>query len=475
MLAVYPLSEKKGLDEVSLKSLFLDPDHLSIDSLTLVADSLQTVAHDFWAIRLQTPSGSAVFSLCLAIILLGASAMISASEVAFFSLTPDDHSRVEDEEHPSDNIISRLLHKSERLMATILIGNNLVNVAIIMLFTHFMNATIAEISPTLSFLLQTVILTFLLLLFGEIMPKVYASHSALPFARRMAGSLQVMQTIFAPFVNILVHSTGAIHRHFTARMSGNVSSDDLSDALKLTKQVAKDEKRLLEHIIQFGDKTVKDAMTSRMDMTTLSIDTPFSEVLKLVVDTNYSRIPVYEDTEDHIKGILYNKDLLPYLNKSDGFRWQDLVREAYFVPESKMIADLLDDFRRKHLHMAIVVDEFGGTTGLITMEDVLEEIVGEIRDEYDEEERTWQKLGRNEWMFEARTALNDFYKVTGVSPDEFSDKTDNCESIAGLILELKQEFPKVHESVSYGRCRFTVLAMERRRIERVKVLLLSRE
>lgn len=452
----------------------MDSDYFPSDTLSLLTDSVQNIVPGIWTVELQAPNSGAIFSLILAILLLGASAMISASEVAFFSLSPDDHANLEEEEHHSDSLISRLLHRSERLMATILIGNNFVNVAIIMLFTYFINEIVVVISPVLSFVLQTVILTFLLLLFGEIMPKVYASHNTLSFARRIARVLQVMQTIFSPFVSILVNSTSAINKHFASKIANNVSTDDLSDALKLTKQVAKEEKKLLEHIIQFGDKTVKDAMTSRMDMTTLEINTSFNDVLKLVVDTNYSRIPVYEETEDHIVGILYNKDLLPYLNKKDDFCWQDLVREPYFVPENKMIGDLLDDFRRKRMHMAIVVDEFGGTSGLITMEDVLEEIVGEIRDEYDEEERTWQRVGHNEWIFEARTPLNDFYKITGVSSDDLDDKTDNCESIAGLILELKQDFPKTNEILKYNQCEFMILSMDRRRIDKVRVKLVQR-
>jgi gliding motility-associated protein GldE len=420
---------------------------------------------------MQAPDAGAVIAFILAVLLLVVSGLISASEVSYFSLSPEDRQRLADEEDPADSLISRMLQRSERLMAAILIGNNFVNVAIIMLLTYAMNQIFVQVSSAMNFVLQTVILTFLLLLFGEIMPKVYASHHPLNFARRTSHMMQGMLTVFHPFISVLVHSTGAINRHFAARVNDNVTVDDLSDALKLTKQVVKEEKKMLEDIIKFGDKTVKDAMTSRMDMTTIEVGTPFADVIRLVVETNYSRIPVYEETEDHIRGILYIKDLLPYLNQSNTFRWQDLIREAYFVPENKMIDDLLDDFRRKRMHMAIVVDEFGGTSGLITMEDVLEEIVGEIRDEYDEEETTWQKVGRGEWLFEARTPLNDFYKVTGLDAELFEEKTDNCESLGGLILELKQSFPRVHEVIKYQHCEFTIVAMERRRIDRIRVKL----
>ena len=409
----------------------------------------------------------------MAVLLLGASATISGSEVAFFSLSPKEQDSLDEEERPVDGTIRRLLEKSERLMAAILIGNNLVNVAIIMLFTLFLNGIIdhSHTSVVMIFLIETIVLTFFLLLFGEVLPKVYSSHKPLRFARWTAPLMQGMVTWFSPFISLLVGSTGIINRRLADKMGEDVTVEDLSDAMKLTPQLSrnKEEKKMLEGIIEFADKTVKDAMTSRSEITFLETSATFSEVLKLVVDQKYSRIPVCEETEDHIKGILYIKDLLPYLNQPDSFKWQDLIRPAYYVPENKMVDDLLDDFRRKRLHMAIVVDEFGGTSGLITMEDVLEEIVGEIRDEYDEDDQTWQKVGANEWVFEARTSLNDFCRVTGIDADNLGDKADNCESLGGLLLEIKQNFPRVNETLRYRGIEFTVLSMERRRIDRVKV------
>ena len=420
-----------------------------------------------------TPDLTAILSLAIALLLLLLSATISASEVAFFSLRPRDLAKLEEEETPNDALINNLLEKSERLMAAILIGNNLVNVAIITLFTLFMTRIIDhnETSAVLIFLLETVILTFLLLLFGEIMPKVYASHSPLKFTRGVAKMMQAMTVMFSPFISLLVNSTGVINRRLADKMSDDVTVEDLSEAMKLTPQVGRDkeEKKMLEGIIQFGNKTVKDAMTSRSEMTTLEIGESFSKVLRLVVDQKYSRIPVYEETEDHIKGILYIKDLLPFLDRNDSFKWQNLVRDPYFVPENKMIDDLLDDFRSKRLHMAIVVDEFGGTSGLITMEDVLEEIVGEIRDEYDEDERTWEKVAKNEWIFEARTSITDFCKVVNIDSETLGEKADSCESIGGLLLEIKQDFLKLNENVKYRGILFTVLSMDKRRIDRVRV------
>ncbi len=429
---------------------------------------------DVDSIHLFAPNASAILSLVIAVVLLLASACISASEVAFFSLSPRDLDNLDEDENYRDGIIKELLEKHENLMAAILIGNNFVNVAIIMLFSYFF----AQIMPAsenpawLIFVSQTILLTFLLLLFGEILPKVYASHHALSFSRSVSPVMKLLTRIFHPFILLLVKSMGGLNRHLADKMTDDVTMDDLSDALKVTTQVHNDEKKMLEGIIEFGDKTVKDAMTTRSEMVTIDFDTPFNKVLTKVVDQKYSRMPVIEETEDHIKGILYIKDLLPYLNRDDKFDWQTLIREPYYVPENKPIDDLLDDFRKKRLHMAIVVDEFGGTSGLITMEDVLEEIVGEIHDEYDEDEQTWQKVGQKEWIFEARTSLTDFCKVTGLDQDDdLGDKADNCESIGGLLLEIKQNFPRVHEVIRFRGIEFTILSMDKRRIDRVRVKL----
>ena len=429
---------------------------------------------DIDSIHLFAPNVAAIVSLVIAVVLLVASACISASEVAFFSLSPRDLDKLDEDENNRDGLIQELLEKQENLMAAILIGNNFVNVAIIMLFSYFF-AQVMPVSDNpawLIFLSQTILLTFLLLLFGEILPKVYASHHALSFSRTVSPVMKLLTNIFHPFILLLVKSMGGLNRHLADKMTDDVTMDDLSDALKVTTQVHNDEKKMLEGIIEFGDKTVKDAMTTRSEMVTIDVDTPFSKVLSKVVDQKYSRMPVVEDTEDHIKGILYIKDLLPYLNRDDKFQWQTLIREPYYVPENKPIDDLLDDFRQKRLHMAIVVDEFGGTSGLITMEDVLEEIVGEIHDEYDEVEQTWQKVGQKEWIFEARTSLTDFCKVTGLDQDDdLGEKADNCESIGGLLLEVKQNFPRVHEVIRFRGIEFTVLSMDKRRIDRVRIKL----
>lgn len=421
----------------------------------------------FTTLQLQAPSFGAIIALLLALALLCASGFISASEIAFFSLTPLDRSRIDEKEHPSDIVIDSLLNRSQFLLATILIANNFVNVSVVILFTFFMNSIFHEPSPLFSFLSQTVILTFLLLLIGEIMPKIYASYNALKFARISASTLRLLQRLFYPLASLLVIATGVINRNL-GRKNKNLSMDDLSQALELTSHEIKEEKSMLEEIIKFGDKTALEVMTSRVEMTTLDINTPFPEVIKLIVETNYSRIPVFENTEDHIKGVLYIKDLLPYLNQPATFAWQSLIRPAYYVPETKKIDDLLEDFRSNKIHMAIVVDEFGGTSGLITLEDVLEEIIGEISDEYDEEEKFYQKVGADIWIFEAKTQLNDFYKVTGLEEEDFHDESRECETLAGLILEITGDFPKLNEVINYKNFRFTILALDKRRIQKIR-------
>lgn len=428
----------------------------------------------FTDIQWHVPSFSALIALVLAFLLLGASGFISASEIAFFSLSPVDLNRIDEKEHPSDVLIHSLLSRSQFLLATILIANNFVNVAVVILFTFFMNSVIVNQSPLFSFLLQTVVLTFLLLLIGEIMPKIYASYNALKFARISASVLRVLQKLFYPLASLLVITTEVINKK-VARKNQNLSMEDLSHALELTSHEIKEEKSMLEEIIRFGDTVAEAIMTSRVQMTALEINASYEEVMKLVVDTNYSRIPVFETTEDHIKGILYIKDLLPYLKQPATFDWQSLIRPAYFVPETKKIDDLLEDFRSKKIHMAIVVDEFGGTSGLVTLEDVLEEIIGEISDEYDEEESNYQVIGEDAWIFEAQIQLNDFYKITGLEESDFGDEAEECETLAGLILEIKGDFPVRNETFDYCNYRFTILAMDRRRIQKVKFVILPKD
>ena len=430
------------------------------------------LAELFDGVTVATPTFGAIVAIVLAVLLLFASGFVSASEIAFFSLSPSDLSEIEEEEHPSDKHITNLLKDSERLLATILISNNFVNVTIIMLCNFFF-AEVVDFgdSVIVEFLVITVILTFLLLLFGEIMPKIYSAQHTLKFCRFAAPVIMVLKKVFSPLSNLLVRSSFIVNK-CVVKKNYNISVDDLSQALELTdKSEISEESNILEGIIRFGGETAKEVMTSRLDMVDLEIASSFKEVLDCVVENGYSRVPVYEDSRDNIKGILYIKDLLPYLKKDADFKWQNLIRPAYFVPETKMIDDLLRDFQANKIHIAIVVDEFGGTSGIVTMEDIIEEIVGEINDEYDEEERSYVKINDHTYVFEAKTLLSDFYKIVKVDSDVFEDVVGDADTLAGLLLEIKGEFPKLHEKLEYDNFLFEVLEMDARRILKIKVII----
>jgi len=429
------------------------------------------LAELFDGVTVYAPSVGAIVAISLAVLLLFASGFVSASEIAFFSLSPTDLSEIEEEKSSSDKYIKALLADSERLLATILISNNFVNVTIIMLCNYFF-AEVVDFgtSVILEFLVITVILTFLLLLFGEIMPKIYSAQHTLKFSRFAAPVVSVLKKVFSPLSALLVKSSVIVNK-CVAKKNYSISVDDLSQALELTdKDEISEESNILEGIIRFGDETAVEVMTPRLDMVDIEINTPFSQVLKCVVDNAYSRMPVYAGSRDNIKGILYIKDLLPHLTKGDNFRWQTLVRPAYFVPETKMIDDLLRDFQTNKIHIAIVVDEFGGTSGIVTMEDIIEEIVGEINDEYDEEERSYVKINDHTYVFEAKTLLSDFYKILKIDNDVFEEVEGDADTLAGLLLEIKGEFPVLHEKLDYEKFHFEILEMDARRILKVKVI-----
>lgn len=444
----------------STKNNILDPDSY-----------LCQLADIFNGITVTTPPPSAIIAIVLAGLLLLASGFASASEIAFFSLSPTDRNDIEEHNHPADEKISDLLDDSERLLATVLITNNFVNVTIIMLCNFFFLQVFHFASSLAEFLVMTVVLTFLLLLFGEIMPKIYSAQKTLAFCRFAAPGIYVLRKVFHPLSSLLVHSTAFLNKH-VARKNRNISVDELSQALELTDRAElSEENNILEGIIRFGGETAKEVMTSRLDVVDLDIRTSFKEVMHCIVENAYSRIPIYSDSRDNIKGVLYIKDLLPHVNKGDNFRWQSLIRPAYFVPETKMIDDLLRDFQANKIHIAIVVDEFGGTSGIVTMEDIIEEIVGEIHDEYDDEERTYAVLNDHTWVFEAKTQLSDFYKITKVNEDEFDKISGDADTLAGLLLEIKGEFPELHEKLYYQDYEFEVLAMDSRRILKVKFII----
>ena len=412
-----------------------------------------------------------IIAAVLAALLLFVSGFASGSEIAFFSLTPTDLAEIEDGKTTTDQHVKELREDSERTLATILIANNFVNVTIIMLCNFVFASLVKFKAAWLEFLCITILLTFLLLLFGEIMPKIYSRQNPLKYCRRSVGFILVMRRLFWPLETLLMHS-GALAEKVVQHENHVLSVDDLEQALELTdKDEIREEQQMLKGIIRFGDETAKEVMTSRQDIVDLDIKSSFADVLQCVVENNYSRIPVYQDNTDNIRGVLYIKDLLPHLTKPSNFRWQTLIRPPYFVPETKKIDDLLREFQESKVHIAIVVDEFGGTSGLVTLEDILEEIVGEINDEFDEEEKTYSKLNYNTYLFEGKTLLSDFCKIINVPDDEFAEVEGDADSLAGLLLELKGDFPSIHEMIDYANYTFEVMAIEERRISRIKVVI----
>ncbi len=416
-----------------------------------------------------------VIAVLLTAFLLLVSGFASGSEIAFFSLSPQDLEELDADKNPCDARIEQLRNDSERTLATILIANNFVNVTIIMLCNYIFSSLVQFKVAWLEFIVITVLLTFMLLLFGEIMPKIYSRQAPLKFCRKVVSGIIFLRKVFWPLETILIKS-GMIAEKAVPKESRQLSVDDLEQALELTDEDdIKDEQSMLQGIIRFGDETANDVMTPRQDIENIEIHSSFKEVLQFINDNNYSRIPVYQGNEDNIRGVLYIKDLLPYISKPEGFRWQSLIRPPYFVPETKRLDDLLREFQENKIHIAIVVDEFGGTSGLVTLEDILEEIVGEINDEYDEDVKPYTKLNNNTYIFEGKILLSDFCKVLQVDDDEFDDVVGDADSLAGLLLELKGDFLSLHEKLSYKQYTFEVMEVEERRISRVKVTIHEKE
>ena len=433
-------------------------------------DDIDIILQSLDQVHLITPSVGVVFAFLLTLVLIFLSGLASGSEIAFFSLSPNELSELDPEHSMDDAIISDLREDSERTLATILIVNNLVNVTIVMLcnyiFTH-----VVDFGGIvwLEILCVTVLLTFILLLFGEILPKVYSRQNPLAFCRQICGAVMTCRRIFWPLETVLM-STGFLASKVVQKENYVLSINELEQALELTdKNDIREEERILQGIVRFGDEVAKEVMTSRQDIVDLEIQSSYADVLKCVIENNYSRIPIYQGSEDNIRGVLYIKDLLPHLSKPSTFRWQSLIRPPYFVPETKKIDDLLRDFQKNKVHIAIVVDEFGGTSGIVTLEDILEEIVGEINDEFDDEKRSFIKLDHNTYIFEGKTLITDLVKILDVDDDEFDDACGDNGTIAGMLLELKGDFPVRHETLEYKKYSFAVLEQEDRRISKVKL------
>jgi len=433
---------------------------------------LNTAVNAGQAIEFHAPPSWGAWAVIVAIACccLLLSAFFSGSEIAFFALTPAQIDDMEDdeEEHPANRKILRLLSDTDRLLATILVGNNLVNITMVVLLSFAINQTMTIHSGVVSFLLQSVFLTFLLLLFGEIFPKLLANRGGDSWRQMAVAPMLWCEKLFMPVSSMLVKSTSVVNKVVSKRES-TVSTDELSQALEISDVKAGKDKEMLKGILSFGSKEVSDIMISRVDVTAIEYHAGWSEVIDTILDSGYSRIPVYDTNQDTIRGVLYSKDLLPYIGKKDDtFVWQNLVRDAYFVPESRMIDDLLEDFRRKKIHIAIVVDEYGGVQGIVTLEDIIEEIVGEIDDEYDEDHSLYHRISENTYVFDGKIPLTDFCRICGVDEKELGD-IGEAETLAGLLLAIKGDFPAKKETFVIGRYRFLVLDMQKHRITSVRV------
>lgn len=422
------------------------------------------------SIRLNPFHISLIPELLVLVLLLFLSNLASASEVAYFSLTPAEVAAIREKQTSSHRAVLRLHEMPEQLLATILITNNLVNVGIVILSsfitTHYIDFSMAP--SWVSFTFQVVIITFLILLFGEIMPKIYANAHAKQFALFIAVPLTIMVKLFYPLSSLLIHSTSLVNRRFSqSRM--NISMDDISTALELPTTQIKEDEKILKGIATFGNTEVSEIMVPRMDVLAVEIGTGLKKLLSTVIKTGYSRIPIYIESFDNVKGILYIKDLLPYLNEKDDFDWQSLTRPPYFVPETKKINDLLAEFQTKKIHMAVVIDEYGGSQGIVTLEDVLEEIVGEISDEFDEDETTFSRIDDQTFLFEGKTLLNDFFKIMEVNPSEFDEVRGEADTLAGMILEMQGEIPMKNEIIYFGNYTFRIESVDQRRIKKIRV------
>jgi gliding motility-associated protein GldE len=420
-------------------------------------------------IGINIPDFKVVIGILVIIILLIGSALMSASEVAFFSLGPEDLENLKINRDKKSKTVLKLYSNPEKLLSTVLVANNTVNIAIVLL-AAFISLRIFDFSsePVLGFIINVVIITFLLLFFGEVMPKVYASRNHIKMALFMAYPLTLLEKVFKPVTSLLIFSSSFMKKRTGTRRS-NISMDDLSDALELTSEDFTEDEKILKGIVNFGNINVSAIMCSRTDVTAIDIKYGFDKIVPIIINSGFSRIPVYSGSFDSVKGILYAKDVLPYTDNPGSFKWQALLRPPYFVPETKKINDLLKEFQTKKIHMAVVIDEYGGTSGIVTLEDILEEIVGEITDESDEDQLLFRKLDEKTYIFEAKILLNDFCKVLNINEELFEEVRGESETLAGLILELTGEIPQKDQVIKYGDFIFRIESADRRRIKEIRV------
>ena len=420
-------------------------------------------------IGIKTPDFKIVIGFLVILVLLLGSALMSASEVAFFSLGPEDLEKLKTNKDKKSKTVLNLYGNPEKLLSTVLVANNTINIAVVLL-AAFLSLRIFDFSsePVLGFIINVVIITFVLLFFGEVMPKVYASRNHLLIALFMAYPLVMLQKLFKPVTSLLIFSSSFVKKRSGTQRS-NISMDDLSDALELTSEDFTEDEKILKGIVNFGNINVSAIMCPRIHVTAIDIKSGFDKIVPVIISSGFSRIPVYSGSFDSVKGILYAKDVLPYTNNPANFKWQALLRPPYFVPETKKINDLLKEFQTKKIHMAVVIDEYGGTSGIITLEDILEEIVGEITNESDEDELLFRKLDEKTYIFEAKILLNDFCKVVNIDEELFETVRGESETLGGLILELTGEIPQKDQVIEYGDFVFRIESADRRKIKEIRV------
>lgn len=420
-------------------------------------------------------SSTLLSGIILLIILLLCSALISGAEVAFFSLTRTDIDNGLEENHKAFHIISKLLERPKKLLATILVANNFINIGIVILFAYLGEFVFYNIEVLwVRFLFEVVIVTFLILLLGEIIPKIYASRNRIKFAVFMAYPIKVIDILLSPLSLPMRHFTIYIHNKL-GKQKSNISVDQLSQALELTSKTdtTNEEHKILQGIVSFGNTDTKQVMRPRIDIFALSSDQKYSDIIPEIIENGYSRIPVYKDSIDTVIGILYVKDLLPYIDRKQ-FDWTTLLREPFFVPENKKLDDLMVEFQSKKVHLAVVVDEYGGTSGLVSLEDVIEEIVGDISDEFDDDDLVYTKIDDKNFVFEGKTPLKDFYKIINLEDDsDFDEHKGEAETIAGFILEISGVFPRRNSKINFKNYVFTVEALDKKRIKQVKFSILD--
>ncbi|WP_445715516.1 gliding motility-associated protein GldE [Flavobacterium sp.] len=414
-----------------------------------------------------------LFGILAIVILLACSAFISGSEVALFSLSQKDIDDISNEDYNSGTLISKLLEKPKRLLATILVANNFVNIAVVILFSSISGRLFNSIESTvLRFTVEVVLVTFFLLLFGEVLPKIYANRNNMVFARKVAIPISILNNILSPISVPMRNGILFIEKKLNVQ-KGNFSVDQLSQALELTSQsdTTDGEQKILEGIVTFGNTEVRQVMSPRIDVFALNIEETFAQVMPKIVEKGYSRIPVYKENIDQIEGILFIKDLIPHIDSKD-FDWTKLLRQPFFVPENKKLDDLLKDFQGMKSHLAVVVDEYGGTSGIISLEDVLEEIVGDISDEFDDEDLIYSQIDDKNFLFEGKISLKDFYRILDVDENEFESKKGEAETLAGFLLEISGNFPKKRQKITFHNLIFTIENVDKRRIKQIKVTLL---